>query len=153
MYNCGQFLIFTHKTFRNKTIKKMPPVFSTYETIPKCFSFTSLDEARIVTPISSGSGVAIKKAPTMYAKYFWYLRGIFFKVKRDNLWFENSSISSANDILIKWNIIISPTKEPTPAIKPSRIIFLLLEKIRINAVAIGAVKENTYNMPEINMPK
>lgn len=30
-----------------------------------------------------------------------------------------------------------------PAIKPSSIIFLLTEKIKIKAVATGAVKENT----------
>jgi hypothetical protein len=38
--------------------------------IPKWLIFTSLEEARIVTPISSGSGVAIKKAPKIYARDF-----------------------------------------------------------------------------------
>ncbi len=39
----------------------------------------------IVTPISSGRGVAMKKAPIIYAKYFRYCWGIFPSVKRENL--------------------------------------------------------------------
>ncbi len=40
-----------------------------------------------------------------------------------------------------------------PAIKLNIMILLFVEKIKIKAVAIGAVKENTYSIPEINMPK
>jgi hypothetical protein len=47
----------------------------------------------------------------------------------------------------------SPIKDPIPAIRPRNNIFLLMEKIKIIAVAIGAVNENTYKIPAIKIPK
>jgi len=94
----------------------------------------------------------MKKDPRKYVKYFLYFFEILLDANIAALCFDNSLISSIKDILIKWNMTKSPIKDPIPAISPRNNIFLLIEKIKIIAVAIGAVKENTYRIPAINIP-
>ena len=95
----------------------------------------------------------MKKDPRKYVKYFLYFFEILLDANIAALCFDNSFISSIKDILIKWNMTKSPIKDPIPAIRPRNNIFLLMEKIKIIAVAIGAVNENTYKIPAIKIPK
>ncbi len=67
----------------------------------KCFICTSFEEARIAIPISSGRGVAMKKDPRKYVKYFLYFFEILLDANIAALCFDNSLISSIKDILIK----------------------------------------------------
>ena len=132
------------------SITNIPAVFNKKLITPNIPDLILLRPAKIIIPISSGSGEAMANPARTYNKYNFIFAFIFFLISLltvvRSFVFLSCSNSSISVILTVLKMTKSEISAPNPAIRLARIIFGVFDVARI-PTAKGIVNPYVYSIP------